>query len=167
MTLERVLSLDTKHELPEREFYEITFQTAKLNELISSRLVEHLNTDLTKIQIALLIEINAKQPLSIRELSNNMNMNYGNTSRQCKILEEKKYIIRIRDEEDERFVQLFIDDSGRNVIVLINQWFKHFFDQVHADFSENEWVAMEKYLNRYKQLINNAINLLEGDYIEK
>lgn len=145
------------------ELYELSVDTVKMNELMANHLVAHLDKDLTKIQIGLLMEINTHQPLSITELSEKMHMNYGNTSSQCKSLERKNYIIRKRDEEDERYVKLTLSENGEHTIVKIDEWMKQFVEKVSSSYSKEEWEDLLYHTKKFKQLVEQAINVLEGE----
>lgn len=151
-----------KKELTKNEFYELSVQTVKMNELISHHLVEHLNTDLTKIQIGLLMEIIRHQPLTITELSDRVNMNYGNTSSQCKILETKDYILRKRDEADERYVKLTISENGQVIIKQVDEWMENFLNNISSSYTEEEWEELYYTTQRFKHIVQESIQLLEG-----
>ena len=152
-----------KRGITKEEFYDLSALTVKMNERIAHHLVEHLDTDLTKIQIAIMMEISQNQPLSITELSDRLNMNYGNTSSQCKVLETKSYILRKRDEADERYVKLSISQKGQAIVEQIDQWLENFLSKVSALYSADEWEELFHFTKAFKEMVQQSIQLLEGE----
>lgn len=143
------------------EKFDFTFQVTKLEELMGSQLVGHIDNSLTKIQIGILRTIADHQPMTMSQLSEIVNMNYGNTSTQCKKLENNGYIIRKRNEEDERYVNLYITQQGQAVIDKIQAWLNDFVNQVSQEFSSSEWEEMLESLKLFEQLVQKSIQIIE------
>lgn len=77
--------------------------------------------DLNLLEVLILYSISERNDLSIGDVYKSMNLNQGNLSSTCKKLEEKGYLIRNRDKNDQRTVILEITEIGEETLNEINE----------------------------------------------
>lgn len=96
---------------------------------------------LTMIHARMLLDISKNGADTIGSLSKLMGMAVGNTSAMCKKLEKEGYILRTRDKEDERIVNVSLTDKGNeaiNILIdVINTKYTPVFDMVDDKKIEN------------------------------
>lgn len=150
-----------------KNIFEFSLQVIKMEELMGNQLVQHLDHRLTRIQVGLMRTIYEHQPLSMTELSDLVFMNYGNTSTQCKKLEAAGYLMRERNKEDERYVDLYLTDQGEKVILTLNDWLDKFQNDVSQEFPPEEWDKMRDHLIELRKLVDASISVLERNEINE
>ncbi len=105
---------------------------------------EGLNT----MQIFLLFNIRWNRYPNVGVICKNMNINQGNASILCKKLEQMGYIIRKRDNDDERIVSLSLTEEGNKILDNINEKLYNLIDR-------NNYITIEKLdviLNGFSEL---------------
>ena len=65
--------------------------------------------DLTQQQVRILLQIKADEITTLTELAEMLDINPGNLSKTCKVLEEKKFIQRTRHDDDKRVWTIELD----------------------------------------------------------
>lgn len=90
----------------------------RTNKLITT-LCEH--NGITTLQGRILIEIQQQGSHTIGSLAAKLHIAGTNISTMCKKLESKGFILRVRDEGDERVVKVALSEKGINVVDEINQ----------------------------------------------
>lgn len=76
---------------------------------------------LTLLQTRILIELKDCGHHTVGSLGGNIGLSGGNASSMCKKLEKAGFIQRIRNLEDERYVQLTLTPIGKNAIQQIGE----------------------------------------------
>ena len=96
---------------------------------------------ITYLQYQILAVIFEEGTLNIGELSENMSMDTGNMSAQCKRLEQKGYTLRLRKKYDERVVDVSLTKQGRLVIMelndILNKSYKSNCEKLSAEEKDN------------------------------
>jgi len=96
---------------------------------------------ITYLQYQILAVIFEEGTLNIGELSENMSMDTGNMSAQCKRLEQKGYTLRLRKKYDERVVDVSLTKQGRLVIMelndILNKSYKSNWEKLSAEEKDN------------------------------
>lgn len=104
---------------------------------------------ITYLQYQILAVIFEEGTLNIGELSENMSMDTGNMSAQCKRLEQKGYTLRLRKKYDERVVDVSLTKQGRLVIMELNDILNKSYKSNWEKLSE---VEKENLLNSFKTM---------------
>lgn len=104
---------------------------------------------ITYLQYQILAVIFEEGTLNIGELSENMSMDTGNMSAQCKRLEQKGYTLRLRKKYDERVVDVSLTKQGRLVIIELNDILNKSYKSNWEKLSE---VEKENLLNSFKTM---------------
>lgn len=96
---------------------------------------------ITYLQYQILAVIFEEGTLNIGELSENMSMDTGNMSAQCKRLEQKGYTLRLRKKYDERVVDVSLTKQGRLVIMelndILNKSYKSNWEKLSTEERDN------------------------------
>lgn len=104
---------------------------------------------ITYLQYQILAVIFQEGTLNIGELSENMSMDTGNMSAQCKRLEQKGYTLRLRKKYDERVVDVSLTKQGRLVIMELNDILNKSYKCNWEKLSD---VEKENLLNSFKTM---------------
>ena len=75
---------------------------------------------LTMLQTRILIELSENETYTIGSLANKIHMAGTNISTMCKKLDQKGYLMRVRDNHDERIVTVELTEAGTKVVEQIN-----------------------------------------------
>lgn len=126
----------------------------KLNRSMENKIMEVLRPfcykhKITYLQYQILAVIFEEGTLNIGELSENMSMDTGNMSAQCKRLEQKGYTLRLRKKYDERVVDVSLTKQGRLVIMELNDILNKSYKNNWGKLSEDE---KENLLNSFKTM---------------
>lgn len=76
---------------------------------------------LSLLETLVLFSISEEHDLTIGDVYKSMNLNQGNLSTMCKKLEEKGYLVRTRNKNDQRTVILEITEKGEEALNEINK----------------------------------------------
>ena len=89
-------------------------------------------------QIMFLIQLYKKDGISQEELSENLNIDKGTTCRAIKKLEDEKFLIRVKDENDKRAYKLYLTEKSKeiegNIKSILYEWEK----SISKDLSQEE-----------------------------
>ena len=111
------------------------------------------NEEITKNQALVLIAIERADDICIQKLSFLVELNQGNTSTTCKKLEQMGYLKRVRSKEDERIVNVMLENKGKELIKRITNKFSEL--EKYIETFENS--KIESIING----INNSNELLQ------
>lgn len=101
---------------------------------------------LTLKQSYVLFVISDRKSITIGHLAQILHMAQSNISTICKTLESKGFIKRIRQKEDERIVELWLTDNGKQLVSKLNSDFA-LFDQALDAFPQDKLnLALEGYV---------------------
>lgn len=89
-------------------------------------------------QIMFLLQLYNKDGISQEELSENLNIDKGTTARAIKKLEEEKFLIRLRDEEDKRAYKIYLTDKSREIKEHVYEVLYNWDDMISKDITEDE-----------------------------
>lgn len=142
------------------EFFNLVQLATTFNDRMLDSLVDYLHNNITKIQLKILIQISNNQPLSVTALSQLVNMNYGNTSTQCTLLEDRNYISRRRDSDDARVVSLYLDVRGRETINSVNYWQDIFYKTLENHYSKTDWSKVNNKLATTNELLTKSMDVI-------
>ncbi|MDM5326118.1 MarR family transcriptional regulator [Neobacillus sp. CF12] len=90
----------------------------RTNNLINTLCDHH---GITTLQGRILLEIQQHGSHTIGSLASRLHIAGTNISTMCKKLESKGFIVRVRDEGDERVVKVALSEKGNSVVEEINQ----------------------------------------------
>ncbi len=111
---------------------------------------------LTHQQLRILLEIRNSQTTTLTDLAEKININPGNLSKACKSLEEKKYIKRVRHDEDKRVWTIQLAKKGKDITELIanhiEDVFNVFSKKHEAAELEQVLVLLREYVQYYKDI---------------
>lgn len=118
----------------------------KLNELLNNFYAPY---GLTVVQAMVLLELHRNGEQNITDLSNNVCMVKGNLSQLCKRLEKNGLIERVRDSEDERYVNIKMTKHSENIV-----------KELEEKISNNKIPILLQIENQKKSSIIEALNIL-------
>ncbi len=93
---------------------------------------------ITYLQYQILAVLFEEGTLNIGDLSEEMSMDTGNMSAQCKRLEQKGYTLRLRKKYDERVVDVSLTRQGRLVIQELNDFLNKKYKAKWEKLTEEE-----------------------------
>lgn len=143
----------------------LTYQTQLIR--LNRRLQQHLSSTLrpcvlpyqiTELQYEVLSYIDSHDTCMIKDLVKDLHQDAGNMSNTCKKLEERSFLKRIRDAEDERIVRLHISEQGAACVA-----------QIQKLIEEHYRTSWESFPNKDKELIGNGLTRINQflDYLNK
>lgn len=118
----------------------------KLNELLNNFYAPY---GLTVVQAMVLLELHRNGEQNITDLSNRVCMVKGNLSQLCKRLEKNGLIERVRDSEDERYVNIKMTKYSENIV-----------KELEEKISNNRIPILLQIENHKKSSIMEALNIL-------
>lgn len=118
----------------------------KLNELLNNFYAPY---GLTVVQAMVLLELHRNGEQNITDLSNRVCMVKGNLSQLCKRLEKNGLIERVRDSEDERYVNIKMTKYSENIV-----------KELEEKISNNRIPVLLQIENQKKSSIMEALNIL-------
>ena len=116
--------------------------------------------EITKNQAVALIAIERVDDISIQKLSFLLELNQGNTSTTCKKLEQMGYLKRIRSKEDERIVNIVLEDKGKEFIKRIENKFTE-IERFAEVFEEAKMKSIIEGINNSNELFKYILEKLE------
>ncbi|MDD3851740.1 MAG: MarR family winged helix-turn-helix transcriptional regulator [Firmicutes bacterium] len=78
---------------------------------------------LTMLQVRILMELYKNKDHNIGSLADGISIAGANISAMCKKLEKKGLVVRIRDQNDERVVKVYLAKKGQDIAAQIDQAF--------------------------------------------
>lgn len=118
---------------------------------------------LTMLQLKALIEVEGNYGITVSILADRMGFTNGNTSSMCKKMEKDGWIIRERNETDERCVNLFITDEGKEILIQIKESISCRYDPILHRCSESQIEEIERSMS----LLNDIVKLVYQECILK
>lgn len=143
------------------DFFDLIQLATTFNDHMLDSLSDYLHNNISIIQLKILIQISDNQPLSVTALSQLVNMNYGNTSTQCTILENRNYIRRRRDSDDARVVSLYLDTRGQETINSIDYFKEVFYKTLENRYSKTDWSKVKNKLAPINQMLTESIDVIK------
>lgn len=116
---------------------------------------------LTPAQIRLLLELRRQDHRTVGDLSRNLCLANGNTSAMCKKLSAEGFILRSRDQDDERVVKVSLTQSGYEVIGRIEACLEDKFRPVFTNQSEDDLADILKGLEKLNALLTRLQQVIE------
>lgn len=110
-------------------------------------------TGISLTRYEMLYTLSERGKLSQIELQQSLKIDQAAITRHLKILEEKSYVIRNRNEQNNREVIVQITDAGKKTLehCILDQ--KQFFEELYYGFTEQE---IEQLQTLVKKLIDNS-----------
>lgn len=106
---------------------------------------------LTQQQLRILLEIRNARSTTLTELAEKININPGNLSKACKILEEKKFIKRVRHDKDKRVWTIQLAKKGKEITELIVNHIEEVFNVFSKKHDAAELEQLLQLLREYVQ----------------
>lgn len=136
--------------------WEYTRKIGENSNLAMNALCEQF--DLTILQVRILVEIKQHEFHSIGSLAHTLQVAGTNMSTMCKKLEKEDLIQRIRDQHDERVVNVILTEKGHQIVdeidrILIER-ITHFVNNASAE-TLNEIIAGLKKINELLEEIHS------------
>lgn len=125
------------------------------NQLLAPLYEKH---GLTVMQVQLLLVIDQNKEETVGNLSRVMAMKSGNTSVMCKNLEKQNLINRFRDKNDERVVKVSLTESGKEIIIELNQLLNSRHSQYLEDIRSEDLIDIVNGLNKLNSLLVKISN---------
>lgn len=114
--------------------------------------------DLTQQQVRILLQIKANEITTLTQLAELLDINPGNLSKTCKVLEEKKFIQRTRHDDDKRVWTIELDEIGikatDEIADHIQDVFTVFSKKHKSDELESLLALLREYADYYHDLMN-------------
>lgn len=114
--------------------------------------------DLTQQQVRILLQIKANEITTLTQLAELLDINPGNLSKTCKVLEEKKFIQRTRHDDDKRVWTIELDAIGikatDEIADHIQEVFTVFSKKHKSDELESLLALLREYADYYHDLMN-------------
>lgn len=114
--------------------------------------------DLTQQQVRILLQIKANEITTLTQLAELLDINPGNLSKTCKVLEEKKFIQRTRHDDDKRVWTIELDEIGikatDEIADHIQEVFTVFSKKHKSDELESLLALLREYADYYHDLMN-------------
>ena len=114
--------------------------------------------DLTQQQVRILLQIKANEITTLTELAELLDINPGNLSKTCKVLEEKKFIQRTRHDDDKRVWTIELDEIGikatDEIANHIQEVFTVFSKKHKSEELESLLALLREYADFYHDLMN-------------
>ena len=113
--------------------------------------------DLTQQQVRILLQIRSNESTTLTELAEELDINPGNLSKTCKMLEEKGFIARTRHAEDKRVWTIVLDKLGVESTDEISEHIREIFDVFSNHHSEEELERLLGLLREYTDYYNESL----------
>ncbi|HOV13068.1 MAG TPA: MarR family transcriptional regulator [Spirochaetota bacterium] len=114
---------------------------------------------ITLAQCHVLLELSGKDDVSIKELSESLELDKSTLSRTIDSLYKIGFIKRAENEEDRRFCKINLTDSGKKMAQSINNMCNAFYtellNQIQEDKRENVIESIILLSNALKKMRNN------------
>ena len=129
--------------------HHVLTQYIRIMKLHRSILEQRLNkTGVYRSQHQILTTLAEHSNASQKEIAEYLNVTAATIAVSVKKLEKGGYITRIVDQEDNRYNKLCLTEEGLDVVEHSRQFFKNVENQMFLGFTEEEFQAMEGYLER-------------------
>ncbi len=114
--------------------------------------------DLTQQQVRILLQIKTNESTTLTELAEELDINPGNLSKTCKVLEEKKFIQRTRHDDDKRVWTIELDELGINSTDEIAQHIQDVFTVFSKKHKTEDLESLLALLREYADFYHDLMN---------
>jgi DNA-binding MarR family transcriptional regulator len=96
---------------------------------------------------------------SQEKISDNLKIDKTTTAKAIKKLEDNGYVKRVVDSADKRAYKVFLTQKAQDIMPKIYETMKNWESMVLSDVSEEEYLALEKLLNKMAEKAYGIGNL--------
>lgn len=114
--------------------------------------------DLTQQQVRILLQIKADEITTLTELAEMLDINPGNLSKTCKVLEEKKFIQRTRHDDDKRVWTIELDELGVKATDEVAQHIQDVFTSFSKKHKTEELESLLSLLREYADFYHDLMS---------
>ena len=119
--------------------------------------IKYSETKLSQYSLTLnmwrcMIVIGNNTNCSLRDIAKSLNVDNALITRNIKKLEDLNYIVKIKKENDNRFFDLCLTESGLYILKSINEYHESWYEKITNNFNEAETNQLFNLLNK---LCNN------------
>ena len=114
--------------------------------------------DLTQQQVRILLQIKADEITTLTELAEMLDINPGNLSKTCKVLEEKKFIQRTRHDDDKRVWTIELDELGVKATDEVAQHIQDVFTAFSKKHKTEELESLLSLLREYADFYHDLMS---------
>lgn len=107
----------------------------------------------TMLQLMILFELFHHNCHTVGSLASNICMAEGNLSVMCKKLEQRGFVRRVRNRDDERVVQVMLSDMGEKTILEIELYLNQRFEEELSLLDESSHEEIIKGLDKLNILL--------------
>ena len=112
---------------------------------------------ITQQQVRILLQITAGECTTLTDLAEELDINPGNLSKTCKMLEEKGFIARTRHAEDKRVWTIVLDKIGVQATDEISEHIREIFSVFSNNHNETELESLLGLLREYSDFYNKSL----------
>lgn len=112
---------------------------------------------LTQQQVRILLQIKSNESTTLTDLAEELDINPGNLSKTCKMLEEKGFITRTRHAEDKRVWTIVLDKIGVEATDEISEHIRELFSVFSNNHSDAELESLLGLLREYFDFYNKSL----------
>ena len=145
--------------------HQVLSKYMRIMKLHRSILEQRLNkTGVYRSQQQILRLLSDHSNVSQKEIAEFMNVSPSTIAVSVKKLEKGGYITRIVDQDDNRFNKLCLTEAGKDIVKHSRIFFRNVENQMFHGFSEEDYAAMERFLDRvYQNLEEIMTDKPEGE----
>lgn len=114
-----------------------------------------MKLDITTEQFSIIYLLYYKDGLYQSQVAKLLKKDRPNITRMVDILDKKGYILRKKDSENKRIVKLFITESGKNAVEMMEplriEFYKNMMDGFSQADIDNLYMSLEKIRNNMKK----------------
>lgn len=114
--------------------------------------------DLTQQQVRILLQIKADEITTLTELAEMLDINPGNLSKTCKVLEEKKFIQRTRHDDDKRVWTIELDELGVKATDEVAQHIQDVFTAFSKKHKSEELESLLSLLREFADFYHDLMS---------
>lgn len=112
---------------------------------------------ITQQQVRILLQIKASESTTLTDLAEELDINPGNLSKTCKMLEEKGFIARTRHAEDKRVWTIVLDKIGVEATDEISEHIREIFSVFSNNHNEAQLESLLGLLREYSDFYNKSL----------
>lgn len=112
---------------------------------------------ITQQQVRILLQIKAGESTTLTDLAEELDINPGNLSKTCKMLEEKGFIARTRHAEDKRVWTIVLDKIGVQATDEISEHIREIFSVFSNNHNEAQLESLLGLLREYSDFYNKSL----------
>lgn len=112
---------------------------------------------ITQQQVRILLQIKSSESTTLTDLAEELDINPGNLSKTCKMLEEKGFIARTRHAEDKRVWTIILDKIGVEATDEISGHIREIFSVFSNNHSDAELESLLGLLREYSDFYNKSL----------